>query len=154
MIPEGYPGDAQQLHLNDGRGVFRMHVPGPGDPLADRLIGRGAVLADIDGDLDLDVVIAAAGGPARLLLNQAAGGYGLLVDLGSRAAGARVTVSGGGMSRTEQSVIGGTYAGSGDPRVHFGLGGACHVDVTVEWPDGASTTVAGVETGTAIRIEP
>lgn len=153
VIPDGYPGDAHQLHWNDGDGVFTAHVPGAGDPLAGKHLGRGAVLADLDGDLDLDVVIANLGGPAQVLVNQAAAGYGLLVELDTLSAGARVTASGGGVRRTEQALIGGSYDGSSDPRVHFGLGGACSVDVTVEWPGGASKTIPGVETGTTLRVE-
>ncbi len=152
-VPEGYLGDRHQLHWNDGHGVFTKHEAGAGDPLAELHLGRGAVFADVDGDLDVDVVVANADRPAQLLLNQAASGYGLIVELDSLSVGARVTVSGPGVSRTELALIGGSYAGSSDPRVHFGLGDACRVSVTVEWPGGATKTVEDVATGQLLRIE-
>lgn len=151
-VGAGYPGDLHQLHWNDGTGVFTRHVAGDGDPLGELRLGRGAAFADMDGDLDVDVVIANADGSAQLLLNQAASGYGLIVELDTLSAGARVTVGGAGGRRTEQALIGGTYAGSSDPRVHFGLGGACLADVTVAWPGGATKTVTGVATGQLLRV--
>jgi hypothetical protein len=152
VVPKGYVGDRHQLHWNDGTGVFTRYAPGDGDPLAETHLGRGAVFADMDGDLDLDVVIANADGTAQLLLNQAAGGYGLLVELDSLSAGAQVTVEGAGVRRTEQALIGGTYAGSSDPRIHFGLGGTCSVDVTVVWPGGATKTLKDVATGQLVKV--
>jgi hypothetical protein len=152
-VPPDYPGDRHQLHWNDGTGVFTLHVPGAGDPLAELHLGRGAAFADLDGDLDLDIVIANADRPAQVLLNQAAGGHALLVELDTLSAGARVTVDGPGVQRTEQALIGGSYAGSSDPRVHFGMGETCAVDVTVTWAGGATKTVEGVRTGQVLRVE-
>ncbi|MEZ4310396.1 MAG: CRTAC1 family protein [Polyangiaceae bacterium] len=148
-----YPGDLHQLHWNDGAGVFTYHVPAAGEALAERHLGRGAAFADLDGDLDLDVIIANADRPAQILINQAAGGHALMVELDSLSAGARVTVKGKDGTRMEHALVGGSYAGSSDPRVHFGLGETCAVDVTVEWAGGQSKTVSGVLTGQAIRIE-
>ena len=152
-VPEGYPGDLPQLHRNDGAGHFTLHHAGPTEALGQRHLARGAAFADLDGDLDIDVVVANADGLAQVLLNQNASGYGLLVELDTLSAGARVTVEGAGVARTEQALVGGSYAGSSDPRVHFGLGGACEVDVTVEWPGGATRTVRGVRSGQQIRVD-
>jgi hypothetical protein len=152
-VPADYPGDMHQLHWNDGTGVFSHHAPAAGEALAGRHLGRGAVFADLDGDLDLDVVIANADRPAQILLNTAAGGYGLLVELDTRSAGARVMVKGKDVSRMEHALVGGSYAGSSDPRVHFGLGATCAVDVTVEWPGGATRTVEDVLAGQVVRVE-
>ncbi len=152
-VPEGYEGDLHQLHWNDGTGVFTVYEPAPGEALAERHLGRGAAFADLDGDLDLDIIVANADRPAQILINQGASGYALMVELDSLSAGARVTVSGRGESRTGYAKIGGSYAGSSDPRVHFGLGDTCAVDVTVAWPDGATKTVEDVRTGKVVHIE-
>ncbi len=152
-VPEGYEGDRHQLHHNDGDGLFTFHQPGDGDALAQRHLGRGAAFADIDGDLDLDIIIANADRPAQLLLNQGTSGHGLLVHLPTTSAGARVTVSAKGFSRTEHALIGGSYAGSSDPRVHFGLGETCAVDVTVEWPGGQKKTFGDVKTGQVLIVD-
>ena len=152
-VPPGYQGDRHQLHWNDGTGVFEKHEAGEGDPLSEPHLGRGAAFADVDGDLDVDVVVANADRPAQLLLNQAASGYGLIVSLGSLSVGARVTASGDFGSRAERVLIGGSYAGSSDPRVHFGVAGACRARVTVEWPGGETVTLDDVSTGQVVRIE-
>ncbi len=152
-VPEGYQGDRHQLHWNDGTGVFTVYEPKAGEALASRQIGRGAAFADIDGDLDLDIIIANADRPAQLLLNQGTSGHGLLVHLPTTSAGARVTVSAKGISRTEHALIGGSYAGSSDPRVHFGLGETCAVDVTVEWPGGQKKTFGDVKTGQVLIVD-
>ena len=152
-VTADHPGDLHQLHWNDGKGVFSHHAPAEGEALSQRHLGRGAVFADLDGDLDLDVVIANADDPAQILLNTAAGGHGLLVELDSRSAGARVSVKGKGVARMEHALVGGSYAGSSDPRVHFGLGETCAVDLTIEWPGGAKKTVEDVLAGQVVRVE-
>jgi ASPIC and UnbV len=63
-----------------------------------------------------------------------------------------VSVKGKGVSRTEHALIGGSYAGSSDPRVHFGLGETCAVDVTVEWPGGAQKTIEDVLAGQVLKV--
>ena len=152
-VPEGYEGDRHQLHWNDGEGLFTFHQPEGGEVLAQRHLGRGAVLADIDGDLDLDIIVANADRPAQILVNQGTSGHALLVELSTLSAGARVTVSTKGLARTAHALIGGGYAGSGDPRVHFGLGETCAVDVTVAWPGGATKTFEAVRTGQVLRVD-
>ncbi len=87
-VPAGYTGDLHQLHHNDGKGVFTAYSPAPTEVLAERHIGRGAAFADLDGDLDLDVVVANADGPAQILVNEGTSGHALMVELDSLSAGA------------------------------------------------------------------
>ena len=57
------------LFHNRGRGQFTDIVTSIGGAFAQPKVGRGAAFADIDGDLDLDVVITTNGGPAALYRN-------------------------------------------------------------------------------------
>lgn len=118
------------------RGEFEESVPRPGEALATPATGRGLAFGDFDGDGAVDLALAVAGGPARLLLNRAASGHALTVELDSLAAGARVVATTPDGSVTEHAIIGGSYAGTSDPRVHFGLGERCEADVEVHYLDG------------------
>src|SRR5205823_1401848 len=101
---------AAQLFWNSGQPGRRMFAQvGPdvaGPDLFRPIVGRGSAYADIDGDGDLDVVLTANGGPARLFRND--GGernHWLRLRLSGKASnrdaiGARVTVTAGnGMQR-------------------------------------------------------
>jgi len=60
---------AQPPHLfrNIGKGKFEEVTAKVGPALQRAIVGRGAAYADIDNDGDLDLVITANNGPARLL---------------------------------------------------------------------------------------
>src|SRR5205823_1786076 len=74
--------------------------------------------------------------------NQTEGGHFLTLRLeGVRsnrdAVGARVTMTRGRSRQVAQRCGGGSYQSSGDPRLHFGLGGeGGPVSVEVRWPSG------------------
>ena len=48
---------------------------------------------------------------------------------------------------------GGSYLGSDDPRVHFGLGEACVVTVEVTWIGGAKRTIKNVAVNQVLRVD-
>jgi hypothetical protein len=57
--------------------------------------------------------------------------------------GARVTVTAAGHCQVAEVRAVGNYVSSNDPRRHFGLGPATHIDsVEVRWPDGHRQTVS------------
>jgi len=121
-------------------------------------VGRGLAAGDFDLDGDLDVLITACGGVARLLRNDAPKrGSWLVVDARRRdgrapACGARVVVR-AGERRFERIVAqASSYLSAGDPRAHFGLGDAERVDVVVRWPGGATSERRGVAVGRTLRI--
>jgi uncharacterized protein YjeT (DUF2065 family) len=120
------------------------------------LNARGSAVADYDGDGDLDVAVAAVGGPLLLLRNTGDGGSWLEIELGRFAPGARVTVElPDGRRLVREAHVGSSYVSSEDPRLHFGLGAVDRVRVVeVRWPGGGSSRVEDVTANQVLRIEP
>lgn len=84
-------GGPSALYRNEGGWRFEDVTSVAGLALEDALV-RGAVLVDVDGDADLDLVATVHGGPNRLFLNDGAGVFserhdaGFGVALGSTSA--------------------------------------------------------------------
>jgi hypothetical protein len=147
------PAAQPNLLLWSHEGHFAPHAAAPDDALALARNSRGAAFGDIDGDGDVDAVVASNGEAPQVLLNTSARGNYLLVELDTLSAGARVTVDLGDWRRTQPVLVGDGYLGSSDPRVHFGLGPACSVDVTIEWLDGTTRVLTDVAVNQVLRVE-
>ncbi|MEM9594555.1 MAG: VCBS repeat-containing protein, partial [Acidobacteriota bacterium] len=102
-------------NLGDGGALRLVDVsPEAGDALAVSDVGRGVALGDVDGDGDLDVLVTANGGSARLLESRGSEGrrfIGVRAVVGSREAlGTRVELRfEDGSSRWRTADTGGSY---------------------------------------------
>jgi len=120
-----------------------------GADFSKRMVGRGASMADIDADGDLDLILFSSGGRPRLLRNdQKSGHHWLRVRLTGTtsnrdAIGATVEVTlpdGTVLSRTVMPTR--SYQSQVELPVTFGLGQADSVkEMTIRWPGGAIQNV-------------
>jgi hypothetical protein len=153
---------AQPPHLfrNRGKGQFDVATASVGSAFQRAIVGRGAAYGDYDNDGDLDIVITANNGPARLLRNDGGGNRAVRVKaIGSTsnrdAIGARVRIAlDGGQSRWSMVKTGSSYLSQSEMPLTFGVGQAHKVgSIEIEWPSGAKESIHGVPAGTAITVQ-
>ena len=121
--------------------------------------GRSMVMADLDEDGDLEIVVNPLRSPAQLFENQLCGGDSVQVDLqwpavqNRDAVGTQLTLytSQGNYLRDVRVLSG--YL-SGDPtRIHFGApADAAIQQLVIQWPDGAVSTVKEIEPGMLVTV--
>lgn len=125
-----------------------------GDDFVRPIVGRGASSADLDGDGDLDLLIASTGAAPRLLRNdQSLGRHWLrlkLVGNGTTAnrdaIGARVMLYAAGDRQARTVMPTRSYLSQTETTLTFGLGDAAEIErVEIVWPDGAKQTLTGLE---------
>ena len=144
-----------QLYWNTGEECTFAEVgeDRAGKALFNPMVGRGCAFADLDGDGDLDFVMVANGGGARILRNDAPKtNRSVRLDLrgdGTKsncsAIGAVVTVEAGGQTYSRQITGARGYLSQSELVLTVGIGTATKVDkVTVRWPG----KDAGTETWT------
>lgn len=154
FLPEARLVEENQAFRNNAVGGL---VPIPDWGLAATEGGRGMSQADLDGDGDLDIVINNLDTPARLFENQLCGNA-ITIELewpgtsNQTALGATVSASGNGTTWTREIMSSRGYLSSGPPIAHIGTGNASVVDITVTWPDGATSALAGAATNEHLTI--
>ncbi len=142
-----------QIFLNDGRGRFTELPAAQVGDLAVPRVGRGSIVLDFDDDGRLDLAVAYNHDRARLFHHQGEVGQWIGFRLrgagkNTGAIGARVVVFAAGRQQLEEVRAGSSYLTSSDPRLHFGLGAADHVDrVVIHWPDGQTTELRNLAAG-------
>jgi len=138
------------LSLNQGDGTFCDASDQAGPALQQNRVSRGLAVGDLFNDGHIDVVVEDLDAEPMILRNRGIeANHWITFELqGSKsnrlAIGARVQLTAGKMTQTEEVRSGGSYLSQSDMRIHFGLGPATKVDaVEIRWPSGAVEKLAG-----------
>ncbi len=147
-----YGGHYSKLYRNDGEAGFTDVTYETGTAVHDAV---SVVWSDVDSDGDMDLVVADRSGVpyVQLFVNRVGqDNHWLELDLvGSAtnrdAAGARATVTAGGVTQMRDVQMGGGHSNTQHSHVlHFGLGDNTTIDeVTVHWVGGDTEVITGLE---------
>ncbi len=147
--PWGTTFQQRPLLFHNDHGKLSLVPAVEGTSLAKVGAGRGMAYGDLFNDGKIDAVINNLDGTPSFLRNQVTNGnhwveLKLVGGKGSPrdAVGATAFVTAEGFRQRGDVISGGSYASSSDPRLHFGLGTASHIDtVEIHWPSGLHETV-------------
>lgn len=155
---------AQPPHVfrNLGKGKFEEATAKLGSALQRAIVGRGAAFADFDNDGDLDLLITANNGSARLLRNDNGNQNDMLrvKTVGTRSnrdgIGAKVTVKTSKGARLFGMVkTGSSYLSQSELPLTFGLGRpetGKTVSVDIVWPSGKRDSMSNVQPNQFITV--
>jgi enediyne biosynthesis protein E4 len=131
------------LFRNLGNGKFEEIGKKGGPALSKRYVGRAAAVADFMNDGRQYVLMTVLdGSPVLLRPPQASSNHWIRIKTvgtkSNRAGyGARVEVTAGGVTYSDEIRSASSYVSASDPRAHFGLGDVNDLDsVVVRWPSG------------------
>ncbi|HWZ12244.1 MAG TPA: CRTAC1 family protein [Acidobacteriaceae bacterium] len=131
------------LFMNEKNGTFCDAGQQGGPAITEPRVSRGLAAADLDNDGNVDLVVGNLDGAPTVLHNPGIpGAHWVSFELAGTksnrlALGARITLTAGGMTQTDEVRSGGSYLSQNDLRMHFGLGQARKIDsVEIRWPSG------------------
>ena len=156
---------AQAPHVfrNKGKKKFEEVTARLGKAMQRALVGRGAAYGDMDADGDLDLLVTANNGAARLLRNDNGNQNDLLRvrAIGSRSnrdgIGARVTLktaAGGKLMSVVKT--GSSYCSQSELPLTFGLGKsdpAKGLTLEIVWPSGQTDIIPDVKPNQSIAVQ-
>jgi len=135
--------DRAVLYRNNRDATFTDISERAGPGILDKHAARGAAFGDYDNDGSVEVLVNNQNEPPSLLKSsrKPTGNWVLLKLEGSvsnrSAIGARVRLTAGGHTQTDEVRSGGSYLSQNDLRLHFGLGAAAKIDrIEIDWPSG------------------
>jgi hypothetical protein len=139
------------LFLNQRDGRFKDISNVAGEALQIPQVSRGVAAGDLFNDGRIDLVIEnLEGQPMILRPIDLPHNHWISLELaGTRsnrlALNARVKVSAGSLTQTDEVRSGGSYMSQSDLRLHFGLGDHMRADsVEIVWPSGAKETLTDI----------
>jgi hypothetical protein len=138
--------------MNQRDGTFCDASTQAGPALMEKRVSRGLAVGDLFNDGNMDVVVNDLDGSPMILRNRGIPGrhwvsFELAGTKSNRMAlNARVKVTAGGMTQTDEVHSGGSYLSQNDMRLHFGLGSATKIDsVEIRWPSGAVDRIGNLD---------
>jgi enediyne biosynthesis protein E4 len=153
----------RNLGRNLGKNKFEEVTTKLGSALQRPIVGRGAAYGDFDNDGDLDLLITANNGPARLLRNDNGNQNDMLrvKTIGTRSnrdgIGAKVTVKTNTGARLFAMVkTGSSYLSQSELPLTFGLGkpeAGKIVSLEIVWPSGQKDTIPEVKPNQFITVK-
>ncbi len=144
--------EAKLLQMNQKDGTFCDASDQAGKALMEHRVSRGLAIGDLFNDGKMDLVVGDIDGAPMLLRNHGVPdrhwvSFALTGTKSNRLAlNARIRITAGGITQTDEVHSGGSYLSQSDLRVHFGLGSATKIDqVEIHWPSGQVDTFTGLE---------
>ncbi len=127
--------------------------------LGEAHVDRSAAFGDLDGDGDIDMVVAELNGPVRVLANDGARGHYLIVELeqpdtGNRHGfGSRIALRQGDATQTRWVFSGGSFQAASAPYAHFGLATDAEASLEIAWSDGSRQAMPHVQVDRRLRVK-
>ncbi|MGE5645322.1 MAG: CRTAC1 family protein [Acidobacteriota bacterium] len=153
--------EPNSVFRNLGNGKFEDSSAGAGPDFAAAAPHRGVAFGDLDNDGRIDAVVTVLNGKAKYFHNSTrnANHWILLKLAGTKSnrmglgAQVRITCEDGSRQYNEATTAVG-FAGSSDPRVHFGLGSSKAVrELEIRWPSGIRQTLREVGADRVLTVE-